>query len=92
MKMLTMFVLSFPRDPSYQKLAEAVNGLDYPEIESAAHALKGVSANLGFEKLQAACSDVVLYVRQDKPELVPSGFEKLKAEYEKVIREIVNIE
>ena len=81
---LSKFVRSFGEDPTYGKLAEAVDAYNEEETEQYAHALKGVSANLGFERLHAACAQVVLDVRQGKPENIPGDFQILKQEYELV--------
>ena len=86
--MLRMFVMSFPDDSTYQNLEAAVDALNYTEIESHAHALKGVSANLGFNKLQNACSEVVLCVRQQKLENIPPSFQRVKEAYQNIIDEI----
>lgn len=86
--MLGKFVTSFPNDTTFQKLTAAMTDLDYTEIENQAHTLKGLSANLGFEKLQAACSDVVLCVRQKRLDTLQQDFQKLKQEYETLLHEI----
>jgi len=86
--MLGTFVMSFPGDPTYQRLTKAVEELEYGEVENQAHALKGVAANLGFDKLQAACSDMVLSVRKNKYESIGENYKAVKNEYENVVREI----
>lgn len=86
--MLCMFVRSFPEDPTFQKLTAAMKDLDYNGIEACVHALKGVSANLSFDKLQAACADTVLKVRRNEYDEIPECFRKVKSEYEDVVTKI----
>lgn len=87
--MLSIFVMTFPDDATFHYLVEAVSTFNYKEIENYAHALKGVAANLGFTKLQAACGDLVLCIRQGKYDTIPENFEKAKHEYESVVNEIL---
>lgn len=84
-EMLGTFVKSFAGDCTYQELTAVVNGADYKEIESKAHVLKGVAANLGFERLQAACSEVVLCVRENRNEEACDKFHRVEEEYAKVM-------
>lgn len=86
--MLSKFVLSFPDDPTYGNLTAAIESGDYQSIESQAHGLKGVSANLGFDKLMEACSKIVECVRKDETENIPQHFLKAKEEYEKILAEL----
>lgn len=80
-EMLAKFVKSFLRDNTFQNLTEAAGKPDYPEIESRAHALKGVAGNLGFERLHAACGELVSCVRFDRLDEVPENFRKVEMEY-----------
>lgn len=87
-KIVGVFVKSFPKDPSYQRLSEAVAARDYPAVEQQAHALKGVAANLGLDRLQAACGELVLAVRQDRNEAIFELFQKVEALYQAIIEDI----
>lgn len=89
--LICKFVMSFPDEKSYAGLVEAYARQDFREIENCAHALKGISANLGFIRLQEACNEVVLGVRQDKLASIPDRYQKVKAEYENIIKEIQRI-
>ena len=85
---LLKFVRSFPNDPTFGNLKDAVARLDYSAVENSAHALKGVSANLGFNRLMDACAQLVLCVRQEHPEDIPLHFETAQKEYGIIIDEI----
>ncbi len=86
--LLDKFVTGFPDDPVFHFLQEAVDTADYGAVENYAHALKGVAANLGFNRLQSACSDLVLSVREGHPEDIPEHFDKAQREYTIIINEI----
>lgn len=86
--LLDKFVNTFPDDPVFSFLKEAVDTADYGAVENYAHALKGVAANLGFDSLQAACSALVSSVREGHPEDIPEHFEKTQREYLFIIDEI----
>lgn len=51
--MIRRFVLKFPQDPSFSALEEGFAKRDAEVAFRAAHTLKGVCANLGFDRLYA---------------------------------------
>lgn len=90
---LVKFVGAFLDDVTFGHLAEAVKDRNDPEIESQAHALKGVSGNLGFERLHMACGELVSCVRFDRLDEVSENYRKVEEEYGivcKVINDIMN--
>lgn len=90
-EMLAKFVKVFVGDDTFQHLADAAGKLDYPEIESRAHALKGVAGNLGFERLHVACGELVSSVRFDRLDEVPENFRKVEKEHGTVCDTIKNL-
>lgn len=90
-EMLCKFVMSFPEEPTYDRLEDAYERQDFKDIERYAHALKGISANLGFLSLEESCNEVVLGVRQDKLETVPDNYQKVRADYINIVKEIQSI-
>ena len=80
-EMLAKFVKVFVGDDTFRHLTDAAGELNYPEIESRAHALKGVAGNLGFERLHVACGELVSSVRFDRLDEVPENFRKVVKEY-----------
>lgn len=86
--LLGKFILRFPEDKTFGEITAAVSDGDYPQVESRAHALKGVAANLGFEQLKEACGELVLCVRNDQPENIPGIFGRVETEYGIVCRAI----
>lgn len=57
------FLLKFPQDTSYHSLCIGMERNNRFEIENAAHTLKGVSGNLGLDRLYRACDALVCTVR-----------------------------
>lgn len=90
--MLGKFVLYFASDPTYQNLSDAVETFSFADIEGYAHTLKGVAGNLGFDRLQTACSDLVLFIRQSRYDDIQQGFQMVKQEYDSVLEEIHRIQ
>ena len=57
-KMVARFIVRYLDEPSCGKLLEAYESGDGQGVFEAAHALKGVCANLGLDKLSAAASEI----------------------------------
>lgn len=78
------FVRKFPQDQNYRMLGEHMDSGNYEEAFKCAHTLKGVSANLGFDPVYKAVSNLVEELRGRKPEEVDKG--KAEAEWQEVSR------
>lgn len=65
--LIRKFVLKFPADPSYEALHRALDAGDGEEAFRAAHTLKGISQNLGFERLYEASSSLSEALRGGGP-------------------------
>lgn len=89
--MLLNFVVSFTGDPVFQQLETAMEAKNFPNIESHAHALKGVAANLGFDRLYAACSDMVSHVRQGQYDAAMQEYPKLRQAYQSLVADIKSL-
>ena len=59
------FIAKFPEDDSYPHLLQAMEAGNREEAILAAHALKGVSGNLGFARLYASSSLLTEKLRMD---------------------------
>ena len=57
-KLITKFVIKFLDDKSYDNLTSAWAARDLSAVFEGAHALKGVSANLGLNGLSAQASEI----------------------------------
>jgi len=62
-KLVDKFVLKFLNDPSYDTLCEALKEDKAEEAFRAAHTLKGVAQNLGFEKLHKSGAEITEMLR-----------------------------
>lgn len=62
-ELIKKFVIKFLTDPSYSDLSQALEKEDYEGAFRAVHTLKGVSANLGFLKLNASSGNLTELLR-----------------------------
>ncbi|SHK49371.1 Hpt domain-containing protein [Fibrobacter sp. UWEL] len=79
------FALMYLKDTSFETLMAAITAGNIPDSFRAAHSLKGVSANLGFEELRKAASNLT---EQLRPQTTPANaemVEAVKAAHEKVV-------
>lgn len=63
------FVLKFENDPSYDYLFESLKSGDVDGAFRAAHTLKGVCQNLGFDRLYEISSEITEILRAGSLEL-----------------------
>jgi len=79
------FALMYLKDTSYETLISAIDSGNISEEFRAAHSLKGVSANLGFEELRKAASALTEQLRPQTNPADPTLVENVKAAQEKAI-------
>ena len=85
-KLVQKFALKFLDDPSFQNLKDALDSKDVETAFRAAHTLKGVCLNLGFDKLYQASSDLTEQLRgKDTVEETDDLFLKVKEQYTKLV-------
>lgn len=94
-RLIGKFVVKFPGDPSYQQLMEAWENQDSDAIFKAAHAMKGVCANLALSRLFVLVEQVTEAYRpgqtKKNPEAnIPEIMKELQTQYKKVISAIEN--
>ena len=82
------FVLKYPADPSFAQLREAVTAADWESAFRAAHTLKGVAQNLGFDALYRASSALTEHLRGGQPLTEPQLLDATAAEHERVMSAI----
>lgn len=85
--LLERFVKKFPNDKTFLELNAAIADKRYDDVERAAHTLKGIAANLGFQYLSDLSAEVVNLVRSDKydKDNIGIAISRVEKEYEKVI-------
>ncbi len=81
------FLTRFPDEDRITPIYEAVAEKNYEKLLSAAHKLKGVSANLGMTALSAKAAEIVTKVRNE----IYDGFEADAAEVERLSEQICGI-
>lgn len=85
--LLKKYLLKFPEEETFQRLKTAVNDKDFPQIESEAHTLKGLAANLGMKALSNYCAVIVSALRNnDSSKSVDDMFVQVEEEYNRLIQ------
>ena len=91
--MVNRFAISFLNDPSFEQLKEGLEENDGEKAFRAAHTLKGVCLNLGFNGLNELSSELTEKLRGHSTEGTEPLFEAVKEKYEimiETIRELQN--
>lgn len=83
---LTRFVLKFLSDESFRKLKTALEKDDAESAFYAAHTLKGICSNLGFDRLFEKSSAVTEMLRRKETESAKAEFAGLEQEYNKIVQ------
>ena len=86
------FVLKYPADPSFAQLREAVAAADWESAFRAAHTLKGVAQNLGFDRLQKSASALTEAVRGAVPLTDESLFEEVCKDQKEIVEAIEKLD
>ena len=81
-KLVQKFALKFLDDPSFQNLKEALDAKDVETAFRAAHTLKGVCLNLGFDNLFTVSSELTEKLRAGELDGTDEMFQKVKEQYE----------
>ena len=87
-QMLEKFVLKYKTDPTCAQLEKAINEEDAKAAFLAAHTLKGVAQNLGFERLAAAASVVTEQLRGNDGHAEKSSVSAVYAAHDEIIKAI----
>lgn len=82
------YVNKFPEEPTMHIFMKAMDRKDWDEAFATAHALKGLSGNLGFIPLYHAVAEIVLLLRAQKYDELEPAYEKIKQSYTELINAI----
>ena len=88
---IVKFVHKFENDPNYGDLLGALERGNVQDAFLAAHTLKGVSQNLGFDRLFRCCAAVTEILRAGSLD-VGMWMEELKTHYEVIIAALAELE
>lgn len=75
-------------DPSVAQLRDSVSAADWETAFRAAHTLKGVAQNLGFDSLYRAAADLTEHLRGGKPLTEQPLMDAVLIEHERVMTAI----
>ena len=82
------FLKKFPEDKSYLQIKSSMSRKDYPELENAAHTLKGITGMLGLNRLFSLSDEMVQKIRQKNTDNLEELFAKINLEYGRIVCEI----
>lgn len=83
-EMYERFLKKFLSDPTFKQITETVMAKDPEGALAAAHTLKGVTANLGINKLFSISSEMVDQIRADDFDGAAGNYPRLKEAYEEI--------
>lgn len=86
------FALKFLQDPSFAQLKESLAKNDGEEAFRAAHTLKGVCLNLGFDELFEVSAELTEKLRERKTAGSEELFQKVSQKYQKTVMAIQGLE
>ncbi len=87
-QMVQRFAIKFLNDKSYETLEAALKEKDVDSAFRAAHTLKGVCVNLGFDKLYEESSALTEKLRAKELDGTDVMFEKVKEQYDITVNAI----
>lgn len=82
------YLRDFPEEPTMKELSDAVDARAWEKAFMAAHALKGLSGNLGFIPLYHAIAEMVILLRSGKYGDVKVGLEHAQKCYDELVTAI----
>ncbi len=83
------FVLKFLNEKSYEELMVAAQANDVENSLLAAHKMKGVVANLSFDKILKVLTELLAWLRQENQDAVNMEMiEQIKEYYQEIISAI----
>ena len=90
--MIKRFALKFLQDPSFNNLKENLEKKDGEEAFRAAHTLKGVCLNLGFDELYEVSAEITEKLRGRETAGSEEFFKKVEEKYQKTVEAIKGLE
>lgn len=90
--MVRKFVGKYPADTSWDSLESAMDGQDWEAAFRAAHTLKGVAQNLGFQRMYLSSSALTEALRGPRPLTDPALREAVTTDQAALLRAIQELE
>lgn len=79
------FILKFKNDPTFDLLTRSTEDENYEEAFRAAHTIKGLCQNLGFERLYKSSYELTEALRGGKKPDSDSYYQQVKTDYEQIV-------
>ena len=86
--LIQRIILKFPQDPSYQELCQALADGNIEVAFRAAHTLKGVCQNLGFNNLYEPSAELTERLRPLQETETDDLMQKVTEEYNRTVKAI----
>ena len=88
--MIERFLMRFPQDPTFSELCQAMEARECERAFRCAHTLKGVCANLGFDRLMDSTGRLTEALRAQNavPQDAGALFEAVRRDYELTVSAI----
>lgn len=84
-KRVQRFAFKFLNDTNFDTLCECLENEKYEDAFRAAHTIKGLCLNLGFERLRISSDELTEALRNGKGDGTEELLEKVRADYTEVI-------
>lgn len=85
------FVLKYADDGTCRELADSIANQDWAAAFRAAHTLKGIALNLGFDALYTVSSELTEAMRGEKPLTDRSLWTAVEAKHKQIVDAIAQI-
>ena len=89
--LIRKFVIKFLKDPSFQDLTSAIEKSDAESAFRAAHTLKGICLNLGFDNLYKPSEALTEKLRGRELNGYETLYDEVKEQYDKTVEAINEI-
>lgn len=86
------FLVKFPSDENFGRIKPALDAGDFETALTAAHTLKGVSGNLGMDRLYRACTEIVSLIRGGDQAKARNAYTELDAAYRELLDALSGME
>ena len=91
-KLVKRLLGKYPADKNYGLLVEGMAEKDYDKAFNAAHTIKGVASNLGFDRLQAAAAEMSEAFKKKQYDGLDEMYAKVKQAHEEILAGIEKTE
>lgn len=91
-KLYCKCIVRFITEPTYEQLVESMEAGDYAEAHRFAHTLKGISGNLGMDKLYNECSTLSSLLKENQYDASLPVYEDVRHTYDEILSHISTVD